>query len=45
MLRLLKLVLFLAVATFVAATSFAYLGDMTPARTDVTQPVELNVGQ
>lgn len=44
MVRILKLLLFLFVAGFVALAGFAYLGDMAPQRTDVSQPVELNVG-
>ncbi|MGB5068770.1 MAG: hypothetical protein WBO29_15540 [Albidovulum sp.] len=44
MVRILKLMLFLFVMGFVALAGFAYLGEMVPQRTDVSQPVELNVG-
>lgn len=43
MLRILKALIVLAVIGFVGLTGYAYLGDMTPQRTDVSEPVELNV--
>lgn len=41
--RVFKLLLFLTVIGFIALSAFAYLGDLTPAREEVTQPVTLNV--
>ena len=42
MLRLLKLVLFLLVIGFIGLVGFAYLGDLTPSRTDRVVPVTLD---
>jgi hypothetical protein len=38
----LKLVLFLVVAGGVALVGYAYLGDLTPTQSDVSEPVDLN---
>ncbi|MCV2870722.1 hypothetical protein OEZ71_00265 [Defluviimonas sp. WL0050] len=43
MLRLLKLIIFLALVAFIGLTGYAYLGDMTPDRAEISEPVELNV--
>lgn len=43
MLRILKLLLFLAVLGFAGLAGYAYLGDMTPERIEVRTPVELDV--
>lgn len=40
--RILKAVLALAVLGFIGLGAYAYLGDMTPPQTQVTQPVMLN---
>jgi hypothetical protein len=45
MFRILKAILILALLGFVGLSGYAYLGDMTPERGDVSEPVELNVGQ
>lgn len=45
MFRLFKAIFFLAVIAFAGLVGYAYLGDMTPARSEVTEPVELDVGQ
>ena len=45
MFRILKVILILALLGFVGLSGYAYLGDMTPQRSDVSEPVELNVGQ
>ncbi|MCB2135110.1 MAG: hypothetical protein KDE08_04070 [Rhodobacteraceae bacterium] len=44
MLRLLKLMILLLFMGFVGLTGYAYLGDMAPERRDISEPVELNVG-
>ncbi|HPE25306.1 hypothetical protein [Albidovulum sp.] len=44
MIRILKLVATLAVLGFAGLVGYAYLGDMSPARQDISQPVSLNVG-
>jgi hypothetical protein len=41
--RIITAVLALAALAFIALAGFAYLGDMTPVRAPVTQPVTLNV--
>ncbi len=43
MLRILKILFTLAVLGFAGLAGYAYLGDMTPERVDVKEPVELNV--
>ncbi len=43
MVRLLKAVFFLALLGFLGLAGYAYLGDMTPDRSEVVEPVELNV--
>lgn len=42
MMRLIKFLLFLAVIGFLGLIGFAYLGDLSPAQSDVTQPVTLD---
>lgn len=39
-----KLILFLLVLGAIGLTGYAYLGDMTPEQTDVTEPVILDGG-
>lgn len=41
--RIIKALLFLAVLGFIGLTGYAYLGDLAPQPTDITQPVTLNV--
>lgn len=43
MFRLLKLIFILAILAFLGLVGYAYLGDMTPERGEITEPVELNV--
>lgn len=43
MVRLLKLLLVLVVLGFIALVGYAYLGDLSPERQDVSEPVILNV--
>lgn len=45
MLRILKFLLLLVLIAFVGLVGYAYLGDLSPVRSDVTVPVELNVGK
>jgi len=45
MLRILKTLVFLIVVAFLGLVGYAYLGDLSPSRSDVKEPVELNVGQ
>lgn len=45
MLRILKALVVLALIAFVGLVAFAYLGDLSPMRSEVSLPVELNVGQ
>ena len=40
--RLLKLLFFLVLVGVLALVGYAYLGDLSPEQSDVTQPVELN---
>ncbi len=40
--RLLKLVFILLVLGFIGLVGFAYLGDLSPVRNEVKQPVTLN---
>lgn len=44
MLRILKVLVFLVLIAFVGLVGYAYLGDLEPERSEVTVPVELNVG-
>ena len=44
MLRLLKVLVVLALAGFIALTGYAYLGDITPERQEETRPVTLDAG-
>lgn len=41
--RIIKALLVLAIVGFLGLVGYAYLGDMTPPETPVTQPVTLNV--
>lgn len=41
--RLFKVLLVLLVLGFLALTGYAYLGDLSPERTEVRQPVTLDV--
>jgi len=41
--RILKVVVFLVIVGFVGLTGFAYLGNLSPTRSDVTLPVTLDV--
>ncbi|MGL4320864.1 MAG: hypothetical protein ACRCS3_08380 [Paracoccaceae bacterium] len=40
--RLIKLVLVLAVLGFIGLSGYAYLGDLSPTQSNVTQPVTLD---
>ncbi|MEM7471054.1 MAG: hypothetical protein AAF340_06850 [Pseudomonadota bacterium] len=40
--RLIKLLVFLIIVGIFAVIGYAYLGDLTPNRIEVNQPVELN---
>lgn len=42
MVRLIKLVVVVAALGFAGLTGYAYLGDLTPAATEVKQPVVLH---
>ena len=44
MFRLIKILFYLAIVLVVAVIGFAYLGDLTPDRNDVVEPVEINAG-
>lgn len=44
MVRILKFLLLLALIAFVGLVGYAYLGNLEPQQSDVTVPVELNVG-
>lgn len=44
MIRIVKFLATLALLGFVGIAGYAYLGDMSPARTEIREPVELNVG-
>ena len=44
MLRLLKLLFALVVLLAVAVVGYAYLGDLSPEQTDVSEPVSLDGG-
>lgn len=43
MLRIFKFLILIALIAFAGLVGYAYLGDLTPERGDVTVPVELNV--
>ncbi|MCV2869953.1 hypothetical protein OEW28_15085 [Defluviimonas sp. WL0002] len=43
MIRILKFLATLVVLGFVGIVGYAYLGDMSPDRVEVQEPVELNV--
>jgi hypothetical protein len=43
MVRILKLLFFLILIAVIAVIGFAYFGDLRPDRTEVNQPIELNV--
>lgn len=43
MFRIIKLVIVLGLIGFAALTVYAYLGDLAPDRTTVSDPVELDV--
>lgn len=43
--RLLKVILYLLVLGAIGLTGFAYFGDLTPERSEVRIPVELDVRQ
>lgn len=45
MARIFKLLVTLLFLGFVALVGYAYLGDLSPERSDVRQPVELNLGK
>ena len=40
--RLLKFLIFLLIVGFAGLVGFAYLGDISPEQSDVTQPVDLD---
>ncbi len=42
MFRLIKILFYLLILMTFILVGFAYLGDLTPTRQDVTQPVELD---
>lgn len=42
MLRLLRVLLLLAIVLAAAVIGYAYLGDLSPSQTDVSEPVELD---
>lgn len=42
MLRLLKILLVLAVVVVVAVVGYAYIGDLSPEQTDVSEPVSID---
>ncbi len=44
MLRFLKLLLVLVVLLAAVVIGYAYLGDISPEQTDVSEPVELDAG-
>lgn len=44
MVRILKFLFLLALIAFVGLVGYAYLGNLAPKQSDVTVPVELNVG-
>lgn len=40
--RLLKFLIFLLIVGFAGLVGFAYLGDISPEQSDVTQPIDLD---
>lgn len=42
--RLIKLLFFLLIIGGIGLVGFAYLGDLSPEQTDISQPVDLNAG-
>lgn len=42
MMRMIKFLVFLVFFGFLGLVGFAYLGDLNPAQSDVTQPVTLD---
>lgn len=42
--RIIKALLVLAIAAFLALVAYAYLVDLTPEQVPVTKPVELDAG-
>jgi len=45
MFRLIKALLTLCLFAFLGLVAFAYLGDLAPQQSQITQPVSVNVGQ
>lgn len=45
MFRILKALVTLLLFAFIGLVAYAYLGDLTPEQSEVSQPVELDVGQ
>lgn len=44
MFRLLKIIFYLAVLLAAVVVGYAYLGDLTPPRDEIVEPVELDAG-
>lgn len=44
MFRIFKALFTLVLFAFLGLVAFAYLGDLSPVRHEISQPVELNVG-
>lgn len=45
MFRIFKALVTLILFAFIGLVAYAYLGNLEPDRNDVSQPVEINVGQ
>lgn len=45
MARILKALITLILFAFLGLVAYAYLGDLSPGKTEISQPVELNVDQ
>ena len=45
MFRILKALVTLLLFAFIGLVAYAYLGDLSPQQGEVSQPVELDVGQ
>jgi hypothetical protein len=45
MFRIFKALITFVLFAFLGLVAYAYLGDLKPMQSDVSQPVELNVGQ